>query len=135
MRIELAFVIACGLSACGGEVAPASGVSSADDARADVVDVAEASVDADDGRQKTDALPTCHADLFIRGECPANSVCWKPGVCCSGTFVAGRCVCGDGPGCDVFHLCCQPWGHAGFDDAGRPRLACKREDSQCRGPI
>lgn len=52
--------------------------------------------------------PTFDHDVECRldSDCTGTATC-QSNHCCAGTFRDGACRCGDGPGCDLQHACCQ----------------------------
>lgn len=68
--------------------------------------------------------PRCDGDGG--GACAAEDC--REGLCCNGDVIDGRCVCGEGAGCDVLHICCQR-----RDGPVSAPKECLDEVFQCRG--
>jgi hypothetical protein len=61
-----------------------------------------------DARPPTPRIPE-GAQCRVDGDCEGMATC-QSGKCCSGEWKDGACKCGDGDGCDLGHVCCQPQG-------------------------
>lgn len=79
----------------------------------DPVDTGTIQNDADDAGDAIDggdagaisSLPPCKSF----DDCDGYAVC-QEGFCCNGSMISGECVCGNGAGCDLLHVCCVPIG-------------------------
>lgn len=82
------------LTACGGRALSPDPVSDAS-----ILDGgSDSSIDVDAGNGlRPCKLPT---------DCDGMQTC-QAGYCCGGTMVGGRCLCGDEPGCNLTHQCCD----------------------------
>jgi hypothetical protein len=114
-----------GICACSGSIAVEASVC------ADASGTMDVAAEPETGRESMDAgfdvaaidvyAPACFDD----NDCEGAETC-QEGVCCAGLFASGKCTCGHGPGCDLFHLCCKV--------ASSPSLAvCASDSYECCG--
>lgn len=68
-------------------------------------------------------LPSC----MEQSDCGGTAIC-QDGFCCAGEYLNGKCMCGDGPGCDLLHTCCPP----DTDPEAGPQ--CVNSSSDCVRP-
>jgi hypothetical protein len=114
------------LGGCGGKDVLVAGewtdASAKRDGRSEPDAHLEASVDAGFDVAGIDVyVPPC----VDQNDCEGAETC-QQGVCCAGVLLNGKCTCGHGPGCDLFHLCCTT--------ASSPALAvCASDSYDCCG--
>lgn len=122
--LGLAGALCCG---CGSVIADgaspdASAVSDVGDASTSDASDAWKRSDTSAGRLVGDAAP-CGGDTD-----PECRFACLDGVCCNGQVVDGKCICGEGAGCDILHFCCVR------KNAPTPRPPeCVDELFQCAG--
>jgi len=88
------FWFACVLTACGGRA-----LSPDPPVDASILDGGgDSSMDAEAGN----GLRACK----LPSDCDGVQTC-QAGYCCGGKMVGGRCLCGDGPGCNLVQQCCD----------------------------